>query len=136
MTNPPRWIPEAHDSILKELHSLALTDPMIRDRMADMGHHFSVPTISVHRGRLKLKGNSRNGWEIHAPVRDKPNPLHLAQMVLGKRLVEKPSGYWMDGRPVSLTTIMQAANAVRQKMGLQPIPGPSHWAAPPERPTP
>lgn len=40
----------------------------------------------------------------------KKNPLTVARAYLGKRLVEKPSGYFLNGVPVNLTQIMRACN--------------------------
>lgn len=67
--------------------------------------------------------------EPEAPAPGKPNPIAVARGWLGARLVERPvSGYWLDGRPVSLTAIMREANRLIAGEGLEQI-GPEHWRA-------
>lgn len=59
----------------------------------------------------------------------RPNPIAVARGWLGARLAERPeSGYWLDGRPVSLTAIMRETNRLIALEGLEPI-GPEHWRA-------
>jgi hypothetical protein len=42
-----------------------------------------------------------------------PNPLTLASLWLGRRLVEKAdSGFWLDGTPASLDDVMRATNRI------------------------
>jgi hypothetical protein len=51
----------------------------------------------------------------------KPNPLEAAKGWLGKRLIEKPSGYYLDGIPANLTTIMKAYNSMLVERGAEQI---------------
>ena len=59
--------------------------------------------------------------------KDKPNPLVIAGLWLGHRLVEKPSGYWLDGLPVNLDTIMRETNRLLKKAGAEQIIGSDRW---------
>ena len=44
------------------------------------------------------------------PAAAKVNPVEFAFRWLGRRLEEKPSGYWLDCLPVGLDKMVQAAN--------------------------
>ncbi len=46
------------------------------------------------------------------------NPLIRAQQLLGKRLVEVPGGWRLDGRPASTAQVVTAANDVAGQRGL------------------
>jgi hypothetical protein len=120
-----KWL-DIHDPILRDLHSLGLSDTQIRDRMLIMGHGFSIATVASHRALLKLPGNLRKGWEPPPPA-EAPNPIYMAQMTLGSRLVEKSTGYYLDGVPTCLDHFMQAANRARANNGLTQIPGSPKW---------
>jgi hypothetical protein len=63
------------------------------------------------------------------PSRQKQNPIAVARVWLGNRLVEKPSGYWLDGVPVNLDTFMRETNLVLKANGAEQI-GPDQWRVP------
>lgn len=132
-----RWLKDTHDDLLKQFHAKGQTDPVIRDSMAQLGHHFSVATVQKHRVRLKLEPNTiKPVWEKPPRFEECHSPIHLAREILGKRYEERPSGFWLDGMPVSLNQVMQAANRARQKVGMPQIVLNEAWAVPPERPSP
>lgn len=118
MTRESRWNPLRDTSELKRLHSKKFTDYAIAELMG-----YSVGTI---RERLLLMGLRTNNppqkpaaqppqaqaeKQTTIPA-EKSNPLTVAHIWLGRRLIEKASGYWLDGRPVHLDTIMQETNKV------------------------
>jgi hypothetical protein len=97
------------------------TDGEIADAMG-----FDRQTIFTHRKRLGLPTNHRPmpayaPQEASRPPKERQNPMKVAQIWLGKRLVEKPSGYFLDGVPVNLTSIMQATNRVLKAAGAEQI---------------
>ncbi len=53
------------------------------------------------------------------PPKIKQNPVKLAQQWLGKRLVERNGGFWLDGVPVSLDIVMRATNAMLKASGME-----------------
>lgn len=124
---PSVYIPELHDPIVGELHArwklnryeiaerLGLPADVVRDRMKRLGfkpHPRQVPQYT---------------WQADPkPPRNKPNPLAVAKAWLRGRFVEKPSGFWLDGRPVSLTTLMREANALIRRAGAEQV-GPEEW---------
>ena len=93
---------------------------------------FDLHTVSLNRLRLGLPKNTRTRPIQHpterdyAPPKDKPNPVAVAFHWLGMRLVEKPSGFWLDGRPASLDTVMRETNAVLKREGVDQI-GVEKW---------
>jgi hypothetical protein len=122
------YIPETHDPILTELNTKCRrTDGEIADEMG-----FDKKTIWTHRQRLRLPTNIRPRpvqmptEKDFTPPPDKPNPVTVASRWLGSRLVEKPSGFWLDGRPVSLDTLMRATNEVLKGYGMPQV-GVEKW---------
>jgi hypothetical protein len=123
-----RFIPETHDAVLTELNEKwRRTDQEIADAMG-----FSRDTITGHRNRLGLpryirpKAPGNREADSRAP-KEKPNPLKVASVWLGKRLVEKPSGYWLDGVPVNLDAIMQATNQILKAEGVEQVTYCERW---------
>lgn len=123
-----RYVPELHDPILTDLVvRLKRTDQEASDAMG-----FCRDTITSNRTRLGLPRNLRCPLK-KAPAEkpgftpvNRPNPVALAIQTLGRRLQERPSGYFLDGRPVNTVTLVKEANRVRLNTGLRQI-GPSHW---------
>lgn len=124
------YLAATHDPILSELNQKwRRTDQEIADEMG-----FDKRTITEHRVRLKLPMNSRPKPASYTPAHEsvplpkvKPNPLAVAKLWLGKRLVEKPSGYWLDDRPVNLTTLMRAANELMKEQGADQLAHNPGW---------
>jgi hypothetical protein len=58
--------------------------------------------------------------------KSRPNPMAVASYWLGARLIEKPSGYWLDGVPVNLPKIMQETNRALVQAGVDQL-GPDGW---------
>src|SRR5580698_6033976 len=122
--------PLIHDSILTEMNKKwRRTDQEIADEMG-----FDKTTIGTHRKRLGLPTNIRPRLPQHptekdsvAATPDKPNPVRVAGRWLGNRLVEKPSGFWLDGRPASLDAVMRAANAVLKSQGVEQCVNKPEW---------
>ncbi len=112
-----KWIEGAHDDFLTELVRQGKSDDNIARIMG-----FSQSTILAYREKLGLPRN------IKRPVltidrggktpEDKPSPLAVAAHWLGPRLVERPAGYFLDGRPVSLNQLMQETNRLLEENGL------------------
>jgi hypothetical protein len=122
------YVPHAHDPILTALNQTRrLTDQEIADEMG-----FDKQTISKHRVRLGLPAYSRprpvgRPMERGLPApKERPNPVAVALHTLGPRLVERPSGYFLDRVPVSLDTLMKEANRVRARKGLEQV-GVEKW---------
>ncbi len=119
-----RYIPATHDPILTEMNQTwRRTDREIADEMG-----FDLTTITRNRMRLGLPTNSRPrplphpAEQLSTPLPpEKPNPVAVAARCLGPRLVEKRSGFWLDGRPASLDTVIRAANAVLKRNGLEQV---------------
>jgi hypothetical protein len=118
-----------HDPILTELNQKwRRTDLEIADEMG-----FDRETISANRVRLKLPMNARPrpaGYPAQKSTpapKSKPNPLDVAKLWLGKRLVEKPAGYFLDSVPVNLTCIMKAANRVIKAEGGEQVSYSEEW---------
>ncbi len=61
------------------------------------------------------------------PPKVRQNPLAFAGMWLGRRLVEKPSGYFLDDVPANLEAIMKAANAAAKKAGAEQLGHSERW---------
>ncbi len=123
-----RYNPAIHDLTLTELNQKwRRTDQEIGDAMG-----FDKSTIHDHRVRLGLPTNHRPRSpvppkeESRPAPREKANPLAIAKTWLGKRLVEKPSGYWLDGCPANLIAIMKAANSLMKASGAEQL-GPRAW---------
>ena len=57
----------------------------------------------------------------------KANPLALAHHWLKRRLVEKESGFWLDGGPVSLDDVMRATNRVLKANGIEQVGTKGAW---------
>lgn len=126
-----KWVRQDHDQELRDLLANGLED---REIASVMG--FDVSTVIGKRVWLKLPGNQR---PTHPPARarsqpeppppkERANPLFVASAWLGSRLVEKPgSGYWLDGRPVSLTTIMRETNRILSDSGAEQIGSNPAW---------
>jgi hypothetical protein len=124
-----RYIPETHDTILTEMNTKwRRTDQEIGEEMG-----FDKQTIHHHRIRLGLPTNIRPRPVQHPTEKDaigappdKPNPVKVAERWLGKRLVEKPSGFWLDGRPASLDNVMRATNTVLKGQDIEQV-GVDRW---------
>ena len=124
------YTPETHDPILTELNQKwRRTDREIADEMG-----FDKSTIRTNRIRLKLPINWRPRMVVPQyqepaprPQKEKPNPLLVAAAYLGTRLVEKPSGYFVDNVPANLDTIMRETNLVRVNLGMEQITHKESW---------
>lgn len=57
----------------------------------------------------------------------KPNPVAVAQSRLGTRLVEKESGFWLDGRPAKLEQVMRETNRLLKAQGIEQIVTSERW---------
>ena len=55
------------------------------------------------------------------------SPLTVAKLWLGGRLTERPEGYFLDGTPVNLDTIMRATNRLLQAQGVEMITKSPRW---------
>jgi hypothetical protein len=126
-----RYIPETHDPILIEMNQKwRRTDGEIADAMG-----FDKQTIYKHRLRLGLPINTRPrpvqlpSEKEALPPPERPNPVTVASRWLGSRLVEKPSGFWLDGLPVNTEEVVKAGNRILKANGLLQV-GPSHWRVP------
>jgi len=122
--------PLIHDPILTEMNrKWRRTDQEIADEMG-----FDKTTIGVHRKRLGLPTNVRPRPIQHPTEKDsavappdKPNPVKVAGRWLGNRLIEKPSGFWLDGSPASLDAVMRAANTVLKGQGVEQCKNKPEW---------
>ena len=72
----------------------------------------------------------RRSMDDLVPPGERSNPVAAAKLWLGKRLVEKPSGYWLDGVPANLTTIMRAFNRLRLASGVEQLETNPLWRVP------
>lgn len=126
-----RYLPDLHDPILIEMNrKWRRTDQEIAWEMG-----FSPRTIWTQRQRLGLPIVVRPLPPRFTPEKESPlppdkiNPVLASMQLLGRRLVEKPSGFWLDGRPASTADVVKAANRIRKAEG-RPELGPPHWRAP------
>jgi hypothetical protein len=95
---------------------------------------FSVSTIRLNRTRLGLPCNVHPLKPLNAvhemdrpAPKDKPNPLKVAKIWLGGRLVEKPVGYFLDDLPVNLDTILRETNRLIKAQGAEQIGHSNRW---------
>ena len=65
--------------------------------------------------------------ESPPPPKARPNPIHTARQWLGPRVVERPSGYFLDGVPVNLTAMMREANRMMKEQGAEQLAGNPAW---------
>jgi len=95
-------------------------------------NHFSVPSVDVSffQDRLIFSVETRSPTQDPAlrPF-DKSNPVSFAKLWLGRGLEEKASGYWLDGVPVNLPTMMRKFNKLRLSKGIKLIV-PEPWKVP------
>lgn len=63
----------------------------------------------------------------YCPPKGKANPLHTASVWLGRRLVERPSGYFLDRVPVSLDQVMRETNRVLAANGIEQVLHCDRW---------
>lgn len=64
---------------------------------------------------------------IVAPVKPEQTPMVTAINLLGARLVEKPSGYFLDGVPANLNQIMMETNRILVENGQPQFKGNPAW---------
>jgi hypothetical protein len=123
-----KYIPAIHDPILSELNQKwRRTDQEIADEMG-----FDKLIIRDHRIILGLPANYRPR-PVKSPTEQsgfapavRTNPIVVAQHTLGRRLQERPAGFFLDNVPVSLATLMKETNRVRVTQGHDQI-GPDLW---------
>ncbi len=122
--------PETHDPLVKDLH----------DRWGlkayEIGSRIGVRTEPVHdaKRRMGLTEQTRrmitkNTDREPAPPKLRQNPLVFAKAWLMARFVEKASGFWLDGVPVSLDTLMRAANTAAKDCGAEQLVHSERWRA-------
>lgn len=139
-----RWNKDTHDIVLVKLHKMGLTDHQIMTRMLDSGIPVAFHDVKVARDRLNLPANKspvpppRNDRQFSTTPKIRPNPLAMAlamamaraRATFGARFVEKASGYFLDGVPVSLNQIMRAYNEVQAQKNLPQIDRNAAWVVP------
>lgn len=64
--------------------------------------------------------------EIKLP-KNIPNPIHVAEITLGKRLTTVKGEWRLDGVPTNLNRMMRACNQVRKDHGLEQIDTNPAW---------
>ena len=57
----------------------------------------------------------------------KVNPVALAHHWLKRRLIEKESGFWLDGNPVSFDDVIRATNRVLKANGREQVGTKETW---------
>lgn len=62
-----------------------------------------------------------------APPKAKVNPLAMARAFLGRRVEERASGYFLDGVPANLDTIMREFNRQMVAQGSEQITHSDRW---------
>lgn len=142
------WLPE-YDDLVTRYHAIGLTDHQIHSRMLDQDIPVSHSDVVAARRNLRLRANAKASLFGHPllvkhnrlpsgprPIcqaerlpKERINPLALAKRWLGARLVEKPTGYWLDGLPVNLPAIMKETNRLFLADGMEQI-GPEGWRVP------
>jgi hypothetical protein len=123
-----RWRPE-FDLILARFHKAGQTDYQITSNMLDLELPVAQSDVVSARRRMKLDSNrvAQHGERQQPTPNEKPNPIAIAQVWLGSRLQERPSGYWLDGIPVSLKTIMRETNRLLVASGCDQIASNPVW---------
>lgn len=106
---------------LKELHAKGLDDPEIAKAM---GIHLS--TVWKMRDKISLSRNHTRRQKATTFIDDKPNPLEMAKVFLGKRLTEQSGCYRLDGQPASLDRIMREYNRLLKQGGYEQV-GIERW---------
>jgi hypothetical protein len=124
------WVPELHDRDLAYYNALKMDPYAIANRMP-----FSVTTIIDNLARLGLKRNPRpvgrpKAREERVSFKNKPNPLAIAMMWLGKRLVERNGEFRLDNRPTNLTLIMRETNRLLKAAGAEQLAMNPAWVVP------
>lgn len=123
---PGSYSPEIHDDLVRDMHDRWELKPYeIADRIG-------VRTTEVREAMRRMglveymtPGSQPVGQA--SPPKQRPNPLTVAKGWLGNRLVEKPSGFWLDGRPASLDTVMRASNGAAKEAGVEQITYSERW---------
>jgi hypothetical protein len=126
-----RWSPE-YDLVLARLHRAGQTDYQITSNMLDQGLPVAREDVTAARRRLHLPQNRppQVGERQPPTPKEKPNPLGIAAIWLGRRLKERPQGYFLDGVHVGLKTIMRETNRLLKDNGCEQITTHPDWIVP------
>jgi hypothetical protein len=121
------YIPAIHDAELARLHADGLDDLTISMKMG-----FGLDRITRERTRLGLPRILRGRVPIvkqpdPPPPQERPNPVAHARAWLGPRVVERNTGYFLDGCPANLDAIIRAANELLKAAGESQIEGRPQW---------
>lgn len=120
--------PETHDPLVKDLHErwglkayqigsrIGVRTEPVNDAKRRMG-------LTEQTRRMIAKNTDRDP----APPKLRQNPLVFAKTWLMARYVEKPSGFWLDGVPVSLDALMRAANTAAKAQGAEQLGHNPKW---------
>lgn len=116
-----KWDDERDNPTLISLNAAGWNDGRIAELMG-----IGIKVINARRNQLGI-GPAKQARDTSP--KDEPNPIFAAAMLLGTRMTERDGGYWLDGRPIRLTPLMQTANEVRLAQGMPQL-GPLHWRVP------
>lgn len=109
---------------LKKLHATGLTDAQIAQIM-----EFDLSFTIGQRAWLGLTANGAP--PVPAPKeppapREKPNPIQVAENLLGERFVRTQEVILIDGVPRKADYIVRETNRLLVEAGLEQV-GPPHW---------
>lgn len=123
------WNRLLDDAILMGLHKRGKDDMTIAALMG-----FPIQVVAKNRERLGLTRNFRRiapvlQKEPEPPVREKPNPVAMAEAWLGKRLKRTDNGFLLDGVPTKTGDVVKALNRILKAQGAEQV-GPPQWREP------
>ncbi len=110
-----------------ELFNQGLSDDQIVEKTG-----YKKQTVCDYRSKLGLVREIQYKLPKSLEPKFVPEPKPLMEMAkdaLIGHLVEKPTGYYLNGRPVKLPEIILAANRNLRAWGLSQI-GPAQWRVP------
>lgn len=120
--------PETHDPLVKDLHERWGL------KAYEIGYRLGIKTEPVKDAKRRMGLTEQTRRMItKATVQELPlpkhrqNPLVFAKTWLMARFVEKSSGFWLDGGPVSLDTLMRAANTAARAQGAEQLGHNPKW---------
>ena len=113
-------------------------------RLMRLGHTYEEAVSSIMRAKTILqqpkpsepskrhstpfhKAGKMNGPPADKHTIDADSPIVAAHTALHGRLEERHSGFWLDGRPSSLSEVMRQTNAIRKRIGMKQVGKNPDW---------
>lgn len=121
---------EEFDLLLLRAWKKGATDAAILTQMVEMRLPVSRADVIAARKRLGLRQRvlPPTPDQSPPPPKERPNPRLEATIWLGKRLVERPDGYHLDGRPINFyPDVVREINRRRKLAGVPQLDADPSW---------